>query len=113
MKIEVELDSIDEGLSHPIVIPLKPKKFKSVDVKQRSRTVHDKKSNPVHQRKKLFKCETCFAKFKNKQCLKRHIKAQHEGAEPFKCKTCDSTFTYKTNMKRHIATRCKGKERRK
>ena len=113
MKIEVKLNSIEEGLSPPIIIPLKPKKLKSVDVNQRSRSVHDKNSAPVHQRKKLFKCETCFAKFKQKVCLKRHIRAHHEGAEPFKCKTCDSTFTYKTNLKRHIATRCKGKKHRK
>ena len=91
-KNEVDLDSIEEGLSHPIIIPLKPKKFKSNDVKQTSQSV------------KPFKCENCDAGFMQKINLKRHIKVIHEEAKPYNCGTCDATFTSKGILKKHKAT---------
>ena len=89
IKNEVDLDSIEESFSNPIIISLKPKKFKSNDVKQRSQGV------------KPFKCEICEAGFMKKIILKRHIKV-HQKAKPYS--TCDATFTSKGIMKNHGAT---------
>ena len=85
------MDSIEESFSNPIIIPLKPKKFKSNDVKQRSQGV------------KPFKCEICDAGFMKKINLKRHIKV-HEKAKPYNFGTSDATFTSKGIMKNHKAT---------
>ena len=121
-----EDDSIEEELSNPIVIPLKPKKFKSVNVKQRSRSVHDKNSTNkkfrtsdnlkihevTHTRERPFSCNICFRRFYEKSKLKRH-QLIHEGEKAYPCNYCDLKFRQHYNMKRHIATVHKGKERRK
>ena len=86
------MDSIKKGLSNPIIIPLKTKKFNSDDFKQRSQGV------------KPFKCENCDAGFMKNINLKRHIKVIHEEVKPYNCGTCDANFTSKGNMKKHIAT---------
>ena len=90
IKNEVDLDSIEKGLSNPIIIPLKPKKFKSDDGKKMSQSV------------KQFKCEICDAGFMKKINLKRHIKV-HEKTKPYNCGTY-ATFTSKKIMKNHKAT---------
>ena len=92
IKNEVDLDSVEKGLSNPIIIPLKTKKFKSNNVKQMSQSV------------KPFKCENCDAGFMKKINLKRHIKVIHEEVKPYNCGTCDANFTFKGNMKKHVAT---------
>ena len=92
IKNEVDLDSVEKGLSNPIIIPLKTKKFKSNNVKQTSQSV------------KPFKCENCAAGFMKKINLKRHIKVIHEEVKPYNCGTCDANFTFKGNMKKHVAT---------
>ena len=91
IKNEVDLDSIEKGLSHPIIIPLKPKKSKPNDVKETSQGVRQ------------FKCEICDACFMKKINLKRHIKV-HEKAKPYNFGTSDATFTSKGIMKNHKAT---------
>ena len=79
----VDLDSIEESISHPINIPLKTKKFKSDDVKQMSQSA------------KLFKCKNCDAGFMQKINLKRHTKIHEES------KLC--TERNKKNVKENIS----------
>ena len=97
IKNEVDLNPIEEDLIHPIIIPLKPKKFNSSDIKQTSQGV------------KPFKCEICNAGFMKKINMKRHIKV-HEKAKPYNCGTCDATFTSKGIMKNHKSTVHEGKK---
>ena len=67
----VELDSIEERVSNPTIVPSRTKKFKSEDVKQTSQSV------------KPFKCENCDAGFMQKINLKRHIKVIHKESKPY------------------------------
>ena len=67
----VDLDSIEESVSHPIIVPSKTKKFKSEDVKQTSQIV------------KPFKCENCDTGFMKKINLKKHIKVIHEESKAY------------------------------
>ena len=99
IKNEVDLDSIEESFSNPIIITLKPKKFKSNDVKQRSQGV------------KPFKCEICSAGFMKKINLIRHIKVIHKEVKPSNSGIYDANFTFKRTVKKHKATVHEGQKR--
>ena len=99
IKNEVDLESIEEGLSIPIVIPLKPKKFKSNDTKQ------------MFQGVKPFKCEICSAGFMKKINLIRHIKVIHKEVKPSNSGIYDANFTFKRTVKKHKATVHEGQKR--
>ena len=42
----------------------------------------------------IFKCERCDSNFDYKHTLKRHVSDVHEGKKPFKCDNCYATFNY-------------------
>ena len=51
----------------------------------------------VHEGKKSFECDVCFAVLKSKVGLERHISAVHEEKKPFKCGICDNSFSQKSS----------------
>ena len=58
----------------------------------------------VHERKKPFKCVTCYASFTRRGSLKKHIDTVHEGKKPFHCTICNTSFTRRTSLKKHVST---------
>ena len=53
----------------------------------------DTSKDSVHEGKKSFECDVCFAVLKSKVGLERHISAVHDEKKPFKCGICDNSFS--------------------
>ena len=88
IKDEFDLDSIEEGLSNPIVIPVKPKKFNSDDIKETSHSCKD------------HTCKICNKKYTTRSHLVRHEKI-HMGVKPYSCKYCQLKFSQKAYVNYH------------
>ena len=63
----------------------------------------DEKMPKIHEKKKLFLCHSCPAKFKAKINMMKHIDIVHERKKPNECPTCRIKFSTETSMVNHIA----------
>ena len=63
----------------------------------------EEKLPKVHEKKKLFYCHSCPAKFKAKINMIKHIDIVHERKKPNECPTCRIKFSTETSMLNHIS----------
>ena len=63
----------------------------------------EEKLPKVHEKKKLFHCHSCPAKFKAKINMIKHIDIVHERKKPNECPTCRIKFSTETSMLNHIS----------
>ena len=57
----------------------------------------------VHEKQKLYKCETCSGFFAKKSQLLFHKRTVHDGTKEHQCNICLNFFSQKCNLKRHIS----------
>lgn len=55
---------------------------------------------------KLFPCDKCEKKFRQKRDLTRHY-FTHTGEKPFSCSYCDKRFARKDKLNLHVRLQCK------
>ena len=61
----------------------------------------NKTINKRHERKKRFRCNTCYASFARKVNLTQHIESVHEEKKAYNCLICNKAFSRKTNLSVH------------
>ena len=65
---------------------------------------------PVHEKKKRFKCTECNKFFGYRNVLNNHIKSIHDKSKPYKCNICNGQFKLEHNLKAHIKSVHEGKK---
>lgn len=57
-----------------------------------------------HAEERPYQCLECFAQFREKRSLARHMKAVHEEVRDRKCPHCPKSFKYSHHLRYHIRT---------
>ncbi|KAL1392776.1 hypothetical protein pipiens_012237 [Culex pipiens pipiens] len=57
-----------------------------------------------HAEERPYQCLECFAQFREKRSLARHLKAVHEEVRDRKCPYCPKSFKYSHHLRYHIRT---------
>lgn len=57
-----------------------------------------------HAEERPYQCLDCFAQFREKRSLARHLKAVHEEVRDRKCPYCPKSFKYSHHLRYHIRT---------
>ncbi|XP_065075431.1 zinc finger protein 600-like [Ochlerotatus camptorhynchus] len=57
-----------------------------------------------HAEDRPYQCLECFAQFREKRSLARHMKAVHEEVRDRKCPYCPKSFKYSHHLRYHIRT---------
>ena len=59
---------------------------------------------PVHEKKKVFQCESCDRGFTQKSSLKTHFDIVHLKTGGYPCDVCSKVFTTKQMLEYHLVS---------